>query len=309
MPTSMDLSQAVSDYLDYLAVERGAAANTVAAYARDLDRYVDDLAEHSVTQLSQVDRHVIEGHVARLREGGAAPSSVKRAVSAIRSFHKFAAGDHLSDSLPTSDVAAPQVPAYLPQVLSIQQVEALLDQPFASDACGQRDRALLEVLYGCGLRVSELCGLNLDSVYPAEELVRVVGKGSKERLVPLLGSAKEALMTYTQEGRQELVRPLSAAGRAAYSQGAVFLSQRGSRLSRQWVHHLVERYGAYVGIQGLHPHTLRHSLATHLLQGGADLRVVQEILGHADVATTQLYTHVDQTHLQGVYFAAHPRAH
>lgn len=305
----MDLSQAVSDYLDYLAVERGAAANTVAAYARDLDRYVDDLAEHSVTQLSQVDRHVIEGHVARLREGGAAPSSVKRAVSAIRSFHKFAAGDHLSDSLPTSDVAAPQVPAYLPQVLSIQQVEALLDQPFASDATGQRDRALLEVLYGCGLRVSELCGLNLDSVYPAEELVRVVGKGSKERLVPLLGSAKEALMTYTQEGRQELVRPLSAAGRAAYSQGAVFLSQRGSRLSRQWVHHLVERYGAYVGIQGLHPHTLRHSLATHLLQGGADLRVVQEILGHADVATTQLYTHVDQTHLQGVYFAAHPRAH
>lgn len=305
----MDLSQAVSDYLDYLAVERGAAANTVAAYARDLERYVDDLAEHSVTQLSQVDRHVIEGHVARLREGGAAPSSVKRAVSAIRSFHKFAAGDHLSDSLPTSDVAAPQVPAYLPQVLSIQQVEALLDQPFAPDACGQRDRALLEVLYGCGLRVSELCGLNLDSVYPAEELVRVVGKGSKERLVPLLGSAKEALMTYTQEGRQELVRPLSAAGRAAYSQGAVFLSQRGSRLSRQWVHHLVERYGAYVGIQGLHPHTLRHSLATHLLQGGADLRVVQEILGHADVATTQLYTHVDQTHLQGVYFAAHPRAH
>lgn len=309
MPTSMDLSQAVSDYLDYLAVERGAAANTVAAYARDLDRYVDDLAEHSVTQLSQVDRHVIEGHVARLREGGAAPSSVKRAVSAIRSFHKFAAGDHLSDSLPTSDVAAPQVPAYLPQVLSIQQVEALLDQPFASDATGQRDRALLEVLYGCGLRVSELCGLNLDSVYPAEELVRVVGKGSKERLVPLLGSAKEALTTYIQEGRQELVRPLSAAGRAAYSQGAVFLSQRGSRLSRQWVHHLVERYGAYVGIQGLHPHTLRHSLATHLLQGGADLRVVQEILGHADVATTQLYTHVDQTHLQGVYFAAHPRAH
>lgn len=305
----MDLSQAVSDYLDYLAVERGAAANTVAAYARDLDRYVDDLAEHSVTQLSQVDRHVIEGHVARLREGGAAPSSVKRAVSAIRSFHKFAAGDHLSDSLPTSDVAAPQVPAYLPQVLSIQQVEALLDQPFASDATGQRDRALLEVLYGCGLRVSELCGLNLDSVYPAEELVRVVGKGSKERLVPLLGSAKEALTTYIQEGRQELVRPLSAAGRAAYSQGAVFLSQRGSRLSRQWVHHLVERYGAYVGIQGLHPHTLRHSLATHLLQGGADLRVVQEILGHADVATTQLYTHVDQTHLQGVYFAAHPRAH
>lgn len=309
MPTSMDLSQAVSDYLDYLAVERGAAANTVAAYARDLDRYVDDLTEHSVTQLSQVDRHVIEGHVARLREGGAAPSSVKRAVSAIRSFHKFAAGDHLSDSLPTSDVAAPQVPAYLPQVLSIQQVEALLDQPFASDACGQRDRALLEVLYGCGLRVSELCGLNLDSVYPAEELVRVVGKGSKERLVPLLGSAKEALTTYIQEGRQELVRPLSAAGRTAYSQGAVFLSQRGSRLSRQWVHHLVERYGAYVGIQGLHPHTLRHSLATHLLQGGADLRVVQEILGHADVATTQLYTHVDQTHLQGVYFAAHPRAH
>lgn len=305
----MDLSQAVSDYLDYLAVERGAAANTVAAYARDLDRYVDDLAEHSITQLSQVDRQVIEDHVARLREGGAAPSSVKRAVSAIRSFHKFAASDHLSDSLPTSDVVSPQVPAYLPQVLSIQQVEALLDQPFACDATGQRDRALLEVLYGCGLRVSELCGLNLDSVYPAEELVRVVGKGSKERLVPLLGSAKEALMTYIQEGRQELVRPFSAAGCMAYSQGAVFLSQRGSRLSRQWVHHLVERYGAYAGIQGLHPHTLRHSLATHLLQGGADLRVVQEILGHADVATTQLYTHVDQTHLQGVYFAAHPRAH
>ena len=305
----MDLSQAVSDYLDYLAVERGAAANTVAAYARDLDRYADDLAEHSITDLSQVDRTAIEDHVARLREGGAAPSSVKRAVSAIRSFHKFAASDHLSSTLPTSDVLSPQVPAYLPQVLSIEQVEALLDQPFSPDATGQRDRALLEVLYGCGLRVSELCGLNLDAVYPAEELVRVVGKGSKERLVPLLGTAKDTLVTYIQEGRQELVHPLSASGRVAYSQGAVFLSQRGSRLSRQWVHHLVERYGAYVGIQGLHPHTLRHSLATHLLQGGADLRVVQEILGHADVATTQLYTHVDQTHIQGVYYAAHPRAH
>lgn len=159
---------------------------------------------------------------------------------------------------------------------------------------------MLEVLYGCGLRASELIGLDKRDFSPEQEVIRVFGKGSKERIVPILGSAKAALVTYLEQGRDELVgrRPTAA----------VFLNVRGGRISRQSAHAIVERYGRLAGIEGLHPHTLRHSFATHLLEGGADLRVVQELLGHASIATTQLYTHVDTSHIRRVYLAAHPRA-
>lgn len=304
----MQVADAVASYLDYLSVERGLAANTVAAYGRDLERYGHYLADRGIDDPADVDRAVVEEHIARLSEEGRATSSVRRAASAVRGFHRFLVGDRIATSFPAAEVALPRPPAHLPDVLSREQAAALLDQPFPADAAGLRDRAICEVLYGCGLRVSELCGLDLLRIMGEEGFLRVLGKGSKERLVPIVGTAASALGRYLDEGRPLLASRTSAAARRAWSEGAVFLNRRGGRLTRQAVHGIVERAGRMVGIEGLHPHTLRHSFATHMLEGGADLRAVQEILGHADVATTQLYTHLDQTHLRGVYLGAHPRA-
>lgn len=298
---TMDLSRALREYLNYLSIERGASPNTVAAYGRDLSRYLSALAEGGVTNPADVTRHAIEAHVAALVGVGLAPASVERAVSAIKGFHRFMVADEICENFPTADLPLPAKPERLPDVLGVGQAEALLDQPFPKTSAGQRDRTILETLYGCGLRVSELCGLDLRDVRLDEEVVRVFGKGSKERVVPIMGSSARVMGEYLERWRPGLV------GRAPTQ--AVFLNQRGGRISRQSVHTIVERAGRVVGVRGLHPHTLRHSFATHLLEGGADLRVVQELLGHADISTTQLYTHVDRTHVRGVYLAAHPRAH
>ena len=298
---TMDLSRALREYLNYLSIERNASPNTVAAYGRDLSRYLSALAEGGVTNPADVTRHAIEAHVAALVEVGLAPASVERAVSAIKGFHRFMVADEICENFPTADLPLPAKPERLPDVLGVGQAEALLDQPFPKTSAGQRDRTILETLYGCGLRVSELCGLDLRDVRLDEEVVRVFGKGSKERVVPIMGSSARVMGEYLERWRPGLV------GRAPTQ--AVFLNQRGGRISRQSVHTIVERAGRVVGVRGLHPHTLRHSFATHLLEGGADLRVVQELLGHADISTTQLYTHVDRSHVRGVYLAAHPRAH
>lgn len=298
---TLDLSRAREEYLGYLAVERGSSDNTVAAYGRDLSRYVGWLAERGVTDPDDVTRELVEGYVAALAEVGLAPASVERAVSAVKGFHRFMAGEGVSSAFPTSDLPLPAKPARLPDVISVDDAARLLDQPFPRTPAGLRDHAILEVLYGCGLRASELCGLDARAVLLDEGLLRVFGKGEKERVVPVLGTAYDALAAYMERGRGALVgrRPCEA----------VFLNVRGGRLSRQSVHSIVEKYGRVVGIRSLHPHTLRHSFATHLLEGGADLRAVQELLGHANIATTQLYTHVDRSHIRRVYLAAHPRAH
>ncbi|OUO34629.1 site-specific tyrosine recombinase [Olsenella sp. An290] len=297
----MDLSRARDEYLGYLAVERGCSDNTIAAYGRDLERYVAWLAERGVTDPEAVTRELVEEHVGALMEAGLAPASVERAVSAIKGLHRFMVTDELCAAFPTSDLPLPAKPARLPDVISVDDAARLLDQPFPQTPAGLRDRAALEVLYGCGLRASELSGLDVRAVLLDEALLRVFGKGSKERVVPLMGTALSALEAYLDRGRGALA--------GARPSPAVFLNVRGGRLSRQSVHAIVEKYGRAVGLPGLHPHTLRHSFATHLLEGGADLRVVQELLGHANIATTQLYTHVDRTHVRRVYLAAHPRAH
>lgn len=296
----MDLARAREEYLGYLAVERGSSDNTVAAYGRDLERYVAWLAERGVSDPEDVTRPLVEGHVAALVEAGLAPASVERAVSAVKGFHRFMVADEICSAFPTSDLPLPAKPERLPEVLSVEQAARLLDQPFPSTPTGLRDHAILEVLYGCGLRVSELTGLDLRATLLDEGLLRVVGKGEKERVVPVLGAAASALSSYLDRGRGAL------AGRRPCE--AVFLNVRGGRLSRQSVHSIVEKYGCVAGLPGLHPHTLRHSFATHLLEGGADLRAVQELLGHANIATTQLYTHVDRSHIRRVYLEAHPRA-
>ena len=314
---SMTLERAIDEYLDYLAIERGSSPNTIEGYGRDLRRYVSWLADHGVTEPAEVTRQLVAEHVKALQEVGLAPTSVERAVSAMKGLHRFMVVEHICEEHPTADLPLPKKPARLPDVLSREQVAAMLeernfiynDDPAKTPrrnalarASLQRDRTILEVLYGCGLRVSELCGLDLREVMLGDELVRVLGKGSKERLVPIMGTAARALGEYLEQWR-----PVLAEGHAPTP--AVFLNARGGRISRQSVHAICEKYGRiYAGREGLHPHTLRHSFATHMLEGGADLRIVQELLGHASIATTQLYTHVDRTHIRMVYLEAHPRA-
>ena len=298
----MDLRRALDEYLNYLAAERGSSANTVSSYRSDLRRYLDSLECQGIREPDEVTIGAIEAHIAELRDAGLAVSSTERAVSAIKGFHRFMVSEQIAATHPTADLPLPKKPERLPDVLSHEQVAALLDQPFPASATGWRDRAILEVLYGCGLRVSELCGLDLREAMLDDEVLRVVGKGSKERIVPIMGTARQTLATYIDDWRGRLVH----AGR---TDAAVFLNARGGRISRQSVHAICERYGRYAGIEGLHPHTLRHTFATHMLEGGADLRIVQELLGHADISTTQLYTHIDRTHIRDAYLSAHPRAH
>lgn len=299
-----ELERCRGEYLNHLAVERNLAANTIAAYERDLRAYLAFLGERGTRRPDDVIRRDVEDFVAVKRADHAADASVNRALSAVKGFHRFMVREGLSSVNPTATLRVPKMGDQLPDVISIEAAERLLDQDFPATAAGMRDRAVLEVLYGCGLRASELCGLDVNEVYLDEGFVRVMGKGSKERLVPLVGTARRVLGTYLAEARSELFSHT----RSASAPAAVFLNMRGTRLSRQSVHAICERYGRMVGIEGLHPHTLRHSFATHMLAGGADLRALQEILGHADIATTQIYTHIDRTQLREVYLAAHPRA-
>ena len=300
-----DLPRNLTEYLSHLSVERGLSSNTVAAYRRDLDTYLAFLARCGIASVASVDRHTIEDFVLDRREGGYADSSIERALSAVKGFHRFLLREGAVEANPAAAVQLPKKAQRLPDLISIDQAQALLDQPFPDTAPGARDHAALEVLYGCGLRASELVGLDLRDLYLDEEFLRVFGKGSKERLVPIAGAAKRALAAYVEDGARA---ELAAHARTSAATSAVFLNARGTRLSRQTLHALCERYGRAVGIEGLHPHELRHSFATHMLAGGADLRVLQEILGHADISTTQIYTHVDRTHIREEYLAAHPRA-
>ena len=301
---STALERSRIEYLNYLRVERGSSKHTGEAYGRDLAGWVAWLAQvRGTNEPNAVQRADVEAYAAHLHEEGRAASSVERAVSAIKGFHRFLYADGLAQSLPTADVRLPKKPERLPHAISVDQAFELLDQPFPDTPQGMRDHTMLEVLYGCGLRVSELCGLDTTECYLEEGFLRIFGKGSKERLVPIVGSALRCLTSYLAVGRPELL------GLKARATTAVFLNARGGRISRQSVHHVVERAGVAVGIAGLHPHTLRHAFATHMLAGGADLRVLQEILGHSDISTTQIYTHVDREHLREEYFLAHPRAH
>lgn len=301
------IERGINEYLDYLRVERGASPLTVEAYGRDLAGWAAWLAEEGgATEPDDVTRAHVERYSAHLHGLGYAASSVERAISAIKGLHRFLYADGLAASFPTADVKLPKKPDRLPETITVEQAFELLDQPFPPTCAGCRDHTMLEVLYGCGLRVSELCGLDLSEVYLDEGFLRVFGKGSKERLVPIVGSAARAMADYLSSGRPGLH---GKAGSYAQDGAAVFLNARGGRISRQSVHHVVERAGAAVGIPGLHPHTLRHAFATHMLAGGADLRVLQEILGHADISTTQIYTHVDREHIRAEYYSAHPRAH
>ncbi len=287
-------------FIDALAVA-GRSDATCAAYDRDLLRYLSWLEERGVTDPQELSSRLLEEHAASLLAGGLAPSSIDRAICAVRGFQRFLVSEGTVAEVAPVKMAPMKRPQYLPDVLAIDEAERLLDQPWPQTATGQRDRTIVWCLYELGLRVSELCGLDLLSFYDDGDLVLVRGKGDKERVVPVLPSLKVRLGDYVGHWRGELVN-------SKRPTGALFLNVRGGRLTRQSVHAIVERAGRVAGIEGLHPHTLRHSFATHLIEGGADLRSVQELLGHADIATTQRYTHLDLTHLAEEYYTSHPRA-
>lgn len=305
----MNVKESIRSFLDFSQIERGSSKNTVDAYRRDLTRYTSWLEKKGLLDPESISRQDIEEYLESLAKEGLSARSIRRNLSAVRGFHRFMVAEKICKNHPSVHIVPPKMPSHLPSVLSVHEVEKILDQPWPGTVVGLRDRAILEVLYGCGLRVSELVGLNLLRIDFRDELLRVLGKGSKERLVPLLGTANSALQEYIEKGRPDLTNSRAARGKEALSEGAVFLNQKGGRMTRQSVFAIVERAGRVAGIEGLHPHVMRHSFATHLLEGGADLRVVQEILGHADIQTTQIYTHLEQSHIRGVYISAHPRAH
>jgi integrase/recombinase XerD len=298
----------VSRYLDHLTVERGLSANTISAYRRDLARYTRFLASRDVTDPSQVDESLVRSFLASVSasthgddERPYRATSVARTLSSVRSFHRSLLRDGVTDRDPATGVAQPKLPRSLPHPLSVAEVERLLDASDTSTAAGRRDVAILELLYGSGMRVSELTGLDVDDVDLEEGSVRAVGKGSKERIVPLGRLAVKALEAYLTRARPALAAPRS--------RGALFLNRRGGRLTRQGSTNIIKDMARRAGIRKrVTPHMLRHSFATHLLEGGADVRVVQELLGHASLATTQIYTLVTQDRLRDVYFTSHPRA-
>jgi integrase/recombinase XerD len=295
-------------YLDHLAVERGVAANTLSSYRRDLDRYQGYLDAAGATSLADVDAAAVTGFLAYLRTGddehpALSPTSAARAVVAVRGLHRFALRDGLLEVDVAREVRPPAAPRRLPKAISVEDVERLLDAAgYAGTALALRDRALLEVLYGTGARISEAVGLAVDDLDLAERTVLLTGKGGKQRRVPLGSYAARAVEAYLVQARPVL----AAAGRGT---PMLFLNARGGSLSRQsaWVvlRTAAEKAGLAAGIS---PHTLRHSFATHLMEGGADVRVVQELLGHASVTTTQIYTLVTVDRLREVYATAHPRA-
>jgi integrase/recombinase XerD len=291
----------VDEFLSTLTVERGVADNTLAAYSRDLRRYLAFLAGNGVSSPGEVSLAHLQAFLVSLRDSGLSPRSAARTISALRTFHRFLAVQGYVQSDPTSLLRTPRVPRSLPNVLSGDEVERLLQAPDISKPRGLRDRAMLELLYATGLRVSELLSLSLTALDPTVGFVRCLGKGAKERVVPVGSSALTWLSEYLTRGRPSL-----ATGRHT---SLLFLGRGDRRLTRQAFWKSVRSYAGRAGIsKRITPHTLRHSFATHLLEHGADLRSVQMMLGHADISTTQIYTHVGRARLREIHERFHPRS-
>jgi len=287
-------------FRDFLALESGHSENTVEAYLRDLQRLADFAVSKGVRDPGRVSRTLLRDFVYLLKDLGLSPATIRREVSAIRTYYGFLVGEGRVANDPSDRLESPRRGRTLPDTLSVRDVEALLAAPNVDEPLAWRDRSLLELGYGAGLRVSEICGLVTTDLLLAENLVRVFGKGGKERLVPIGRSVIGAVSVYLHQLRPELDR-----GRSG---GRVLLNARGQPLSRVGAWGIVKRAAARAGLtKRVTPHTLRHSFATHLLEGGADLRAVQEMLGHADLSTTQIYTHVDREYLRSVHKQFHPR--
>ena len=301
MKQACSVSRGVDDFLKSLSAERDLSPHTVAAYRSDLAQFGEWAGRSRVEDLAAIDRRLLRRYVAYLSERRYARRSIARKASAIRALLRWAVTHDLIGANPADGLAAPKLDRPLPKILREDDAAILVELPPDDDAKGARDRAMLELLYGSGLRVAELCGLDVGDVNVRDGRLRVTGKGRKERQLPMTKRACDSVRTYTGEARAELLRD------GAGATDALFINSRGTRIGPRSVRAIVTRYSSEVS-GAIGPHALRHSFATHLLDGGADLRTVQELLGHENLATTQIYTHVSMERLKTVYEQSHPRA-
>jgi integrase/recombinase XerD len=294
-------SLVLDQFLNFLVVEKGLSPNTLEAYSRDLSHYFRFLESKGLTDISETHQDTLYEFLGTLRTRKLSGRTQARILSALKSFYRFLQDEAWRKDNPALPLQGPKLKRGLPKTLSELEVESLLHQPKPDSAAGLRDSALLEVLYATGLRVSELLSMTLDHLEPEAHFIRTMGKGSKERLVPIGREASRVLLEYLQKGRPALLKDRKSSW--------IFLNQRGARLSRQGFWKILKHYGQQAGItKPISPHTLRHTFATHLLEGGADLRSIQTMLGHADISTTQIYTMVTTEHLREAYRRYHPRA-
>lgn len=295
--------QALEEYLIFLKIERGLSANSIQSYRRDLIQYASYLKDEGITEWNKIDRYSILAFLQVQKEAGKSDNSIIRMVSSLRRFHQFLKQESITSEDPMQSIDTPKKGKILPKVMSLKEVDKLIEAPDTSKTLGLRDRAILEVMYATGLRISELVYLKMDELHLSLALIQTTGKGDKERILPIGDAAVYWLEQYLQRGRPMLER------KAKVDSDFVFLNARGGSLSRQGVWKKIKQMVTQAGIkQHVTPHTLRHSFATHLLENGADLRIVQELLGHSDISTTQIYTHITKHRMKDVYNTYHPRA-
>ncbi len=286
-------------YIAFLEAEKNASAYTVRNYTNDLQEFFRYAADQGLDTLRKVDKQTLRSYLAYLIQHGYAKTSIARRLSAIRSFYRFLMREQLISVSPAATTVSPKLDKRLPVFLTVEEAKRLVESPDLSKPQGQRDRALMELLYASGLRVSELVNMNVDQINLATNEIRVWGKGAKERIVLIGGPAAQALETYINHGRKELL--------ADKKNSALFVNRYGKRIIVRRVQKIISKYARVIH-KNVHPHTLRHTFATHLLDGGADLKVVQELLGHSDLSSTQIYTHVTQNRARKIYLSAHPMA-
>ena len=291
----------IEEYLKFIQIEKGLSENTIGAYLRDLKKYQLYMQEQKIAHIDFIDRQTIQECLGSLIDQGASAKSIARFISTIRSFHQFALREKYAAKDPTVLIETPKYEKKLPDVLDVEEVIQLLETPDLTKNNGYRDRTILELLYATGMRVTELIQIEIDDVNLIMGFVKVFGKGNKERIIPLGDTVIEYLDTYINNVRSQLLKKTVT--------NVLFLNLHGRPLTRQGIWKLIKQYGLRANInKSLTPHTLRHSFATHLLENGADLRAVQEMLGHSDISTTQLYTHVSKTQIRQMYNQFHPRA-
>jgi len=293
------MQEVFKKYMDYLQVERNASPYTVRNYTDALMKFFDYLKGRNITSLKDVNKQTLRDYLSHLIENGYAKSSIARRLSAIRSFYRYLMREEMIAVSPAATTVSPRLDKRLPSFLTVEEVKRLIESPDLSKPQGRRDRALLEILYASGLRISELVNLDVEQVNLDNNEIRVWGKGSKERVVLIGKPAHQALTDYLERGRPELL--------AKKKSEALFLNRYGGRLPARRVQKILDKYARNID-KKVHPHMLRHTFATHLLDGGADLKVVQELLGHADLSSTQIYTHVTQSRARKIYLSAHPLA-
>jgi len=295
------MKKLLDQFLNHLSLEVGLSANTIDSYGRDLKRYIKFLQERKVDSVDKITGKYITDLIVLMSKMGLRPSSIARNLTSIRSFHKFLVTEGYSDSNPAGALESPKLWRKLPTVLNVKEIEKLLDKPTEDDPLSLRDKAILEFLYATGVRISELIKIKRKDVLSEVELVRVTGKGQKERIIPVGKIALGSVKRYLQEARPKLAKQ--------NSEDFLFLNRRGGPFSRMGLWKILRKYVTQAGIKKkVSPHTIRHSFATHLLKAGADLRAVQEMLGHADISTTQIYTHLDREYLKQEHRDYHPRS-